>query len=184
MQFSIIFVDTEGTPIQELSALEVCLYDRQVVDVFHAHAYSTDGDDWSRKHIHGLNLSYLKKHGYPSESELISAFKCWLHGKNYLTVFSNAPHKEQEALSLNICDIGLPPWIERHDQPYHVIVKSFKDMNLSLLDKTCPREAHSAYIGVDKNHQPNSLTQKAKELHGYHCSLYDCWEMYLCFILS
>ena len=187
LQFTIIFVDTEGTPIQELSALEMRLHDRQIVDVFHGHAdmkEEQDKDKWARKHVHGLSVSFLKENGYSSELELIIEFKCWLRGKNYLNVFSNAPKKEEDALSLNICDIALPPWIERHNQPYHIIAKCFKDMNLALLNKSCSREAHSAYEGVDRNQHGNPLIQTAKERHGYHCSLYDCWEMYLCFILS
>ena len=184
LQFTIIFVDTEGTPIQELSALEMRLHDRQIVDVFHAHAYTTEKDEWARKRIHGLSLTFLKEHGYSSEAELVSVFKNWLRPKHYLNVFANAPLKERKVLSLNICDIALPCWVERHNQPYHQIAQCLKNINVSFLEKSCCREAHSAFVGFDKTHTDKSLTMKAKERHGYHCSLYDCIEMYLCFILS
>ena len=184
MQFTVIFVDTEGTPIQELSAIEIRLQDRQVIDVFHGHAYTSQNDDWARKRIHGLSLSFLKERGYSSEAELVSVFKSWLAPKNYLNVFSNDPRKEQKTLSLNICDIGLPGWVERHSQPYHIVAQCFKDINLSILGKSCPSEAHSAFEGFDKSQIGSSLAMLAKERHGHHCSLYDCWEMYLCFILS
>ena len=45
MYFTIIFVDAEGTPIQELSALEMRLHDRQIVDVFHTHADMKEEQD-------------------------------------------------------------------------------------------------------------------------------------------
>ena len=160
------------------------LHDRQIVDAFHGYAYTTQDDAWARKRIHGLSLSFLKERGYSSEAELVTVFKSWLRHKNYLNIFSNGPQKEQKALSLNVFDLPLPPWIERHNQPYHVVAQCFKDINIRLLGKSCCREAHSAFEGFDRNQADDSLTMLAKERHGYHCSLYDCIELYLCFILS
>ena len=170
--------------MQELSAIEMRFRDRQIIDIFHAHAFATEGDDWSRKHVHGLSIAFLKEHGYSSESELISSFKSWLREKNYLYVYSNAPHKEEKALLLNICDIGLPPWIMRDQQSYHKLAQIYKHVNLKFDGKCCSNEAHSAFEGVDKTQNGHPLTKLAKEKHGYHCSLYDCWEMYMCLILS
>ena len=72
LQFSIIFIDLEGTPIQEASALEMDFETREIVDAFHKHARCNNDDDvWARKNVHGLNLTFLNKYGLDSSSELI-----------------------------------------------------------------------------------------------------------------
>ena len=45
----------EGSPIQELAALEIDRNTNEIVDVFHAYAYTEDEDKLTRKYIHGLD---------------------------------------------------------------------------------------------------------------------------------
>ena len=61
---SIIFVDMEGTPVQELSAIEVDTTQRKkrVLDVFHAYGNYSAGDHFARDHIHGLSEKFLLNH--------------------------------------------------------------------------------------------------------------------------
>ena len=153
-----------------------------IVDVFHGHAKTSERDCWSRHHVHGLSLDYLNEHGFPSEEHLISEFKRWLKNKNYLNCFANAPHKESRALRLNVCDIGMSPWELRQHEPSHLIALRFKEMNIGIFNKKCCQKAHSLYRGVDIRKNNNSEMARAR--HGYHCSLYDCYELYLCFIMS
>ena len=50
----------EGEPTQELSAIQMNIMNRQIVDVYHAHAHLQGRDEWSKLHIHGLNENFLK----------------------------------------------------------------------------------------------------------------------------
>ena len=77
MQWSIIFIDSEGEPIQELSALEMNFKSKEIVDVFHGHAFTTELDSFSRRHVHGLNPVLLKKTGYENTYKLLKAFHSW-----------------------------------------------------------------------------------------------------------
>ena len=59
-----LFVDIEGTPMQELAAI-VCNDAHNIIDVFHAFVfYPFEVDLWSRLHVHGLNPEYLRREGY------------------------------------------------------------------------------------------------------------------------
>lgn len=177
-----IFVDSEGTPMQELSALEMDFNTREIVDAFHAHAYSPEPDAYARNHIHGLSFDFLRKHGYPKPYQMIDAFKTWLRGKNYLLIYGNNPTKEVKDLKLNISDIDLDKWAVRTHRPYHKISFLFKKFNIPISSKRCYDEAHSAYKNVIV--RPHNMSDIAKRAHGHHCSLYDCYEMYLCYISS
>ena len=71
----IIFIDCEGEPIQELSALCASADTLEILSVFHQHAkYPTqeeEDEDWfSRDHIHGLNLDFLQRYGVSSTRQL------------------------------------------------------------------------------------------------------------------
>lgn len=168
--------------MQELSAIEVNYTTREIVDVFHGHAYTDIGDTFSRNHVHGLSQTFLFEKGFSSLQELISSFKYWLSGKNYLTIFGHSPHTEIQALSLNIADIGLPPWSVRKDEAYHEVALKFKKLNIPINRVRCPKEAHTWFHGpCPKSHADGEL---AKARHGYHCSLYDAYELYLCYVLT
>ena len=48
LQLAIIFIDMEGSPVQELSAIHMNAHTKQIVDVYHTHAFSHRSDLWAR----------------------------------------------------------------------------------------------------------------------------------------
>ena len=182
MQYTIIFIDTEGTPIQELSALEMDYDTRELVDAFHGYAHTTVSDTFARKHIHGLNTDFLLQRGYENTNKLIIAFKEWLTEKKYIMFYGNGPAKEIRDLKFYVADIGLDQWIHRVDKPYHCVAFYFKKHNIPILSKRCCAEAHSSYEKAYT--RPFNKTDAAKERWGHHCSFYDCYTMYLCYVTT
>ena len=170
----------EGSPTQELSAIHMNALTRQIVDVYHAHAYSHQNDWWSRLHIHGLNTKFLARHGFPDEETLIQDFKRWLADKDVLNIYANNPTREVQALNMTIMDVGLPPWAERIYQAYHQMAVTYKQEFVPILDKRCCHEAHDMF----KRYPIKRLseTEIAKRDYGFHCALYDAYELYLCYI--
>ena len=172
----------EGSPVQELSGIHMNAITKQIVDVYHAHAYSHQNDLWARLHIHGLNMNFLKDHGFRDEETLIRDFKRWLAAKNVVSMYANNPAKESEVLNMPMIDVGLPPWADRVYQPYHQMALTHKREFIPILDKRCCLEAHAAF----KRYSMKRLneTEIAKRDHGFHCSLYDAYELYLAYIVN
>ena len=178
-------MDGEGTPIQELAAIEVNCKTYSILDVFHAFAYTEVDDSFARKHIHGLNIDYLKEEGFPSEAELIDAFQKWLANKPDVKILANGAHKERQALGVPIHEFSLVPWAERVKCSAHRYALEMKDKNRSILCKhksavKCSDLAHSSFVSAA--HSKNALTTLAKVNHGYHCALYDVIELYFVFV--
>ena len=170
----------EGESIQELSAIEMNALTREIVDVYHAYAKAEDLDFYSRRHIHGLNFSYLNEFGFPNEKALIDNFKKWLRGKDVLAMYANDPAKEKTVLNLSIKDMELPKWKERISMFTHQTALAFKKNSVPVLNKSCPKHAHSSFVNFPiKRETP---TQLAKHNYGYHCSLYDSLELYLVYV--
>ena len=180
MQYSIIFIDSEGSPTQELSALEMDYETREIVDAFHGYAFTTEADFFARHHIHGLSPIFLKKAGYESPSKLIEVFHSWLRTKRYVFLYGNDPGREVNELQLYISDIGLDKWTIRSHKAYHEVAYYFKKHNIPICSTSCCAEAHSMYHSAIV--RPFNLSDAARERHGHHCSLYDCYEMYLFYI--
>ena len=172
----------EGSPVQELSAIQMNAWTKQIVEVYHGHAFSHQSDLWARLHIHGLNLKFLKEHGFRDEETLIQDFKRWLVGKDVVSLYANDPSKESVVLNIPILNMGLPPWADRIYQPYHQMALSYKREYVPILDKRCCFEAHAAF----KRYSMKRLneTEIAKRDHGFHCSLYDAYELYLSYIVT
>ena len=91
-----MFIDMEGTPVQELSALMMDITQRRVIAAYHKHAYcSPTIDRWARYHIHGLDPSILKDIGFTCEDQLISDFKIWYQTFSQIeSIYGNNPAKE------------------------------------------------------------------------------------------
>ena len=155
---------------------------REIVDVFHGHAYTTEPDFYARNHIHGLSPTFLKETGYESPSKLIEVFSNWLRGKDYIFLYGNNPGREVKELQLYISDIGLDQWSMRSYKAYHEVAYYFKKHNIPICSTRCSEKAHSMYHSA--NVRPFNLSDTAKERHGHHCSLYDCYELYLFYITS
>lgn len=161
---------------------------RHIIDIYHAHAQPNAYDGWSRRHIHGLNRSYLKTHGFSNQKALVSNFKEWLRHQNVIAMYANAPAKEARLLNnANILDLRLPNWSEREYLMSHRTARDFKMKALPITSvkgfKSCPSEVHSEF---EKIHRPLpqhlSLTDLAKKRYGYHCSLYDVYALYLHYV--
>jgi len=169
-------------PIQELAAIEMDVESKRVTDIFHAFANCEEDDSFSRLHVHGLNTTYLKKHGFANELALLQAFKDWLKNKPFIRIVANAPYKESKALCLNIYDANLSRWTDRQFEIPHIIALRYKELMLDINDRCCSKIAHSFYQCAPTS---GSLeTFRAKERHSFHCALYDAYELYLHSILS
>lgn len=175
-------MDTEGTPIQELAAMEVNATSFEIMDVFHAYAQTTEADIFARKHIHGLNQDFVSLYGLPSESHLLLSFLEWLSKKSSVAVFANGPDKEQRALKLKIHDFKLTPWAVRQNNASHQIAIKYKELSIPLLNHSCPTIAHSSFVSPPPT--SNSDTFLAKLKHGHHCAFYDIVELYFAWIMQ
>ena len=178
---SIVFLDMEGTPVGELSAIQMNCLTREIVDVYHKHAKMDRADWWARHHIHGLDPYFLQTCGVASEDELLKEFKQWLHGKDILAFYANDPQKEDKALGLVIYDMGLPIWKERVKSWPYQMARKFKDESIPVFNKSCDKTAHSAFRGYPFC---RTDTELAKFNHGYHCALYDAYELYLTYLCN
>lgn len=172
----------EGVPVQELSAIQMNAGTRQIVDVYHAHAEAQTSDIWSRRHIHGLNTIFLKRCGFRNENILFHDFHKWLRGKDVLAMFANNPRKESLALKLNIKDMNIPSWSQRAHLSSHEVALRYKNEFIPILDTRCCAEAHSAFESYPLLKTNDS--EIAKRNFGFHCSLYDAYELYLCYIMN
>lgn len=174
-----MFIDCEGEPVQEMSAIAMDNESYQIVSVYHKHAACDPSlDAWSRKNLHGLNPTYLHDHGFSNESELAANFQCWLKSFNVQCMYANNPGKERELLGMkNIYDILLPTWRERGEMTYHVNANLFKKLSIPIQGVHCSGYVHNSFVST-RGYVP-LYCQNEKLLHGYHCSLYDCYEMYL-----
>ena len=172
----------EGESIEEVSAIQMNALTRQIVDVYHAHALSQNPDTWATRHIHGLNKNFIQRNGFPNEDTLIRDFKRWLRSKDVLSIYANAPFKESSTLKLVIKDMNMPPWAERVYQSYHQTALIFKNAFVPILDKRCCAEAHNAFVKYPLMRLNES--EIAKRDFGFHCSLYDAYELYLCYITN
>ena len=155
---------------------------KEIIDVFHDYAFTNRPDTYSRRHIHGLSNDFLEAKGHANPFELITAFKRWLAPKSHILLYANNPKKEMDELRAYICDIGLDGWTNRITKTYHVIANTFKKHFIPICSKRCSPEAHSSFVGTLM--RPNNSSDAAKEQHGFHCSLYDAYELYLFYVTS
>ena len=175
----LIFVDSEGEPVQEFSAIYVDPINLKIVDVFHRYVtypLCHDEDVFSRRHVHGLDIDFLSTHGVSNEIELVTLFHQWLETHPYESIYGHAPAKEENLLSLPIEDICLKPWKDRSDCASHRTALSIKMNSVPICGVTC--NAHSRYC-CWKAKRSLTETDKAKMLFRHHCSLYDCVECFL-----
>lgn len=176
-------MDSEGAYTEELAAIAVNSETLQIIDVFHEFAKPQAVDDWSRKHVHGLNCKWLQEYAkYLNQTELAHAFRQWLRGKNVLAIFANDPARERQLFGhdLFIQDLCFPMWAARESRASHRIAFLYKRAFVPVLNKRCCAEAHSSfkYFPIYRD----SSSDRARQRWGLHCGLYDCLESYLFFI--
>ena len=176
-----IYVDSEGEPIQEFSALYVNNDTCDIVDVFHYHVkypFNCDFDWKARRCVHGLDLKFLSQHGISDIEELKLSFSKWLETHPYHAIFAHEPRKEREFLNLPIQNVCLKPWAERSTELSHRLAIFFKRNYFPVLNTTCI--AHTSFVSWEpKRRYAWTLTDCAKMKFSHHCSLYDCVECYL-----
>ena len=102
----ILFIDCEGTPMQEFSALYVNEENGECISCAY---YDYDCHAWARRHIHGLNLHYLAKNALKDEDELLCT-SLNLQAHLYRRIFANAPLKGKDFLNVSVRDVQLPLW--------------------------------------------------------------------------
>ena len=181
-----IFIDSEGEPLQEFSAIYVHEQTHEIIDVFHRYvqypsATVCDGDKFARLHIHGLNVSYLSIHGLRNEDDLLCEFNAWLKSHPFTSMYANAPSKEKKLLHMSITDVCLKPWKERCLLSSHQTAFSMKMNATPICNVICT--AHSSFRGwKPKRVYCMSPTDIAKSNFAHHCSLYDCVECHLFYI--
>lgn len=179
-----IFIDSEGTPIQEFSAISVCDKTYEILDVLHLYVKfpsSCDTDKFARAHIHGLNIDFLDQYGLENETELLVNVRAWLKRFDSFQIFAHAPHKEMEFFNIFINDVHLKPWKERHLLRSHQIALVYKLKSVPLHRIQC--KAHTCFKGwKPKRSSHMTPTDVAKCKFSYHCSLYDCFECMLFFL--
>ena len=189
-----LFIDSEGVPTQELSAILLSVEDSHIVDIYHEHAQVNlpyDPDRWSRHHVHGLNRDFLKSNGFQNEEALINHFKSWLEGKKIKEIYANDPLKENkmfiEDLGIGpITDVEYPPWKKRVHLLSHKTAFRYKESALPITSLksyvSCTKYVHNEFLYIPTPHQ--TLTQIAKRNFGYHCSLYDAFSLCLNFLID
>lgn len=182
----LVFVDCEGSPVQEFSAIYADELSGEIVDVFHQYVkYSSketyDIDKFSRHHLHGLNLEFLTLHGLRNEETLVTMFHEWLQQHPHNGIFAHAPKKEEKLLSLKINDICLKPWKERGTCYSHVKAVSMKKQKIPICNVTC--EAHGSFMSwKPKKPYCMSISDIVKMDFLHHCSLYDCIECFFFYL--
>ena len=180
----IIFIDSEGNPTQEFSAIYVNESTFVIEDVFHHHVcypFSSDYDTFSRHHVHGLNRDYLCQQGLANEKELVTLFHAWLKTHPYSSIYAHGPQREEKLLSMSITDVSLKKWQERVTCLSHQLAVEMKKNHSPICNVTC--NVHDKFLGwLPKNVKSPSLTDRAKMHFSHHCSLYDCIECCLFFL--
>lgn len=180
-----IFIDCEGEPVQEFSAIYVNECGDQILDVFHQHVkypFACDYDFFSRRHIHGLKLVFLERYGLCNETSLLTLFHKWLENHPNEAIYGHSPGKEEKLLSLPIFDVSLKPWKDRINCHSHQLALSMKLNSVPVCNVSCA--AHKRVRWKVKNVLVTSATDVAKFDFFHHCSLYDCVECYLSFFSS
>ena len=175
-----IYVDCEGDPVQEFSALYVNHDTCEILDVFHCHVkypYNHDYDWKARRCVHGLNLDFLKDHGVSDVEELKVSFFKWLESHPYQAMYAHAPTKEIDLLNLPIRNVSLKQWKDRTSLMSHRLAISLKKNLVPICKITCT--AHSSFqCWEPKRRFAWTVTDCAKMNFSHHCSLYDCIECY------
>ena len=167
----------EGTPTQEMAAIEVNRNTNAIVDVFHAFAWTENPDTFARRHVHGINMNVVKYDSFPNEKIMIDVFKIWVNcKKNVSVIYANDAVRERMVIGFTIQNFNLLPWAKRKDSPAHQIAIRHKELMIPVLGRRCSLAAHSSFISPPSSSNPDTRAAKAK--HGFHCALADVMELY------
>ena len=108
----------------------------------------------------------------------------WLDTFDVLCMYANNPGRERKIFRhcKYLHDILLPNWEKRMRQPYHEVAIRFKQLNVPIKNVRCTNFVHSRFI--TRYYITPSMKELGKILHGFHCALYDCYELYLFYLFE
>ena len=174
----LLFIDSEGTPVQELAAILVDTITMSIKDTFLQWAFPEVDTDWyARKHVHGLSRSFLRHHGLENEKKLLESFHAWRNQYTINEIFAHAPVKEEILLNLKITDACLLPWAERDTTPAHRIALRMKNDACALNGIVCEMwRVHNEYKGWPRLCGKGDY---ARSSFGPHCAWFDSIEVML-----
>ena len=171
-------MDSEGIPAQELCAIAVDINNLSILDIYHKYAFAR-GDTWSRRNIHGLNSSFIYDFGFSNAQILQKDFDKWKKRFNIIKVFENCPNSISNHFCNDIHDLRLPIWSMRYNKPYHIIANRLKESGSPICDTNCSPHIHSSYKPYLNFRSCRKPVERLKLQHGFHCALYDTYELYL-----
>ena len=170
-------MDSEGIPTQEFCAIVVDIVNLAILDVYHKFAYAS-GDVWSRRNIHGLNTDYLHQFGFSNAHLLVNDFRKFVSNYKVVKVFENCPNSMSYDFFHNIEDLRLPEWTIRIEESYHIIANRLKEIEYRICGVNCNSNIHSSYKPYLNFNRCRKMSTRAKLQHGFHCALYDAYELY------
>ena len=176
-EYLVVFIDSLGEETQELAAICFDVYNLSIKGVYLNWANNPskrgicDVDWFSRKHVHGINRTFLMQNGLKNENELVGDFQSWLRQYNVIKFYGNASCKEECLLNTTINDVNLPQWSDRPQLECFRIAKLMKNMELSVKGKSCSPAVHCEYGGWAGH---KSVADFARKTFGHECALYNC----------
>ena len=172
-------MDSEGIPTQEFCAIIADADNLNVLDIYHKFAFAS-GDIWSRRNVHGLNTNFLRNFGFSNASILVNDFRKYISCYKVVKVFENCPNSVSYDFFHYIEDIRLPNWTTRVNERYHIVSNRLKKSNSYIFDlANCNSHIHSSYKPYLNFNRCRKLSERVKLEHGFHCALYDTFELYL-----
>ena len=85
-------------------------------------------------------------------------------------------------LNLSVTEFQLAPLVDRKDHISHQVAIRYKELSIPVCGKDCIPVTHSSVVYPPAS--SNTEIVVAKTLHGFHCALYDCVELYFESIIS
>lgn len=173
------FIDIEGSSSNPFEIAIIFTYGPCVLETFHAFLHVSQcnqAEKFAVKHIHGLQQRNAKR---KPKTVVLTSVNFLLRKYEPSVIFANgmdvvvALGDYQDRLQ----NFSLPPWQWRPGHYSHSLAKLFK-LNLITAPfiPCCDTRNHDRYIGPFK--MATTLSQKHKNIHGYHCALADAYELY------
>ena len=178
-----IAVDVEGEPSQEIAAIAVNA--NRVESVFHIFPRVDDqrglANDWyARKYIHGLPISK----GLHGVADWRRKWSEWRSRRSHYPLMANAGAKEAMVFNEQVINHSLQEWVVRATDTRHIFARYAKQRQWAVGGICCAKINHCKYVQSRSPTKTLSLRGQAKAVHGYHCALYDAWEVAMDFVMD
>ncbi len=185
-----IYIDFErfGKKVIEFAAIAV--YKRKLLSIFHSfvnHHVSNDKRyNRQAQFSHCIHLDDLQKYGDNKEDRVKYRFVQWLKNFDFerIIIIGHGDDTTKKSLCqyipqlesihhLEFRQITLPVWILREHADYHLATAKMKTICRAL---PCNASMHCVEMNLYHQHRSN-LSRIAKYMYGFHCSMYDCFEL-------